>query len=58
MITNKQTKWVYVIKRNQNGSIEKFEARKVGRGFSQEKGINYDKTYAQMARLETWRTML
>jgi hypothetical protein len=52
------TKWVYVIKRNPNGSIEKFKARKVGRGFSQEKGINYDKTYAQMARLETWRIML
>jgi hypothetical protein len=52
------TKWIYVIRRNLNGSIGKFKARKVGRGFSQEKGINYDKTYAQMARLETWRIML
>jgi hypothetical protein len=26
--------------------------------FSQEKGINYDKTYAQMARLEIWRIIL
>jgi hypothetical protein len=52
------TKWVYVIKRNPNESIEKFKARKVGRGFYQEKGINYDKTYAQMTRLETWRVML
>jgi hypothetical protein len=52
------TKWVYVIKRNPNRSIEKFKARKVGRGFSQEKSINYDKTYAQMARLETWQVML
>jgi hypothetical protein len=52
------TKWVYVIKRNPNGSIKKFKARKVGRGFSQEKGIDYDKTYAQMARIETWRVML
>jgi hypothetical protein len=39
-------------------SIEKFKARKVGRGFSQEKGINYDETYAQMARLETLQIML
>jgi hypothetical protein len=47
------TKWVYVIKRNLNGSIEKFKTRKVARGFSLEKGINYNKTYAQMAKLET-----
>ncbi|MBC8079188.1 MAG: DDE-type integrase/transposase/recombinase, partial [Gorillibacterium sp.] len=51
------TKWVYVIKRKMDGTIEKFKARKVGRGFTQEKGVNYDETYAQMARLETWRVM-
>jgi hypothetical protein len=52
------TKWVYVIKRKPDGSIEKFKARKVGRGFSQEKGVNYNETYAQTARLETWRIVL
>jgi peroxiredoxin len=29
------TKWVYVIKRNPDRSIEKFKAQKVGRGFTQ-----------------------
>jgi hypothetical protein len=26
-------------------SVEKFKARKVGGGFSQEKGVNYEDTY-------------
>jgi len=54
------TKWVYVIKRKLDGSIEKYKARKVGRGFTQQDGINYDsdKTYAQMIRPETLKILL
>jgi hypothetical protein len=51
------TKWVYVIKRRCDRSIEKFKARKVGRGFSQEKGENFEDTSAQIARLETWQIL-
>jgi len=42
------TKWVYLVQRKADGTIEKFKAKKVGRGFIQEEGINYDETYAQM----------
>ena len=38
--------------------MEKYKARKVGRGFSQEAGINYDETYAQMMRPETLKILL
>jgi len=40
------TKWVYLVKRKADGTIEKYKARKVGRGFTQQEGINYDETYA------------
>ena len=28
----------------------RYRARKVGRGFTQEQGVNYGETYSQMAR--------
>ena len=52
------TKWVYVIKRKNDGTIEKFKARKVGRGFTQIEGVNFDETYAQMMRPETLKILL
>jgi len=52
------TKWVYLIKRKADGTIEKFKARKVGRGCIQEEGINYNETYAQMMRTETFKILL
>jgi len=54
------TKWVYIIKRKPDGTIEKYKARKVGRGFMQEAGVSYDldKTYAQMIRPETFKILL
>jgi transposase InsO family protein len=52
------TKWVYLIKRTATGEIEKYKARKVGRGFTQEYGLDYDETYAQMMRPETWRMLI
>ena len=39
------TKWVYLIKRNSDGSIEIFQARQVGRRFTQQFGTDCDETY-------------
>jgi len=52
------TKWVYLIKRKPDSSIDKYKARKVGRSFAQEYGINYDETYSQMKRPETFKILL
>ena len=52
------TKWVYLVKRKADGTIEKYKARKVGRGFTQEEGINYNETYTQMMRTETFKILL
>ena len=52
------TKWVYDVKRDREGNLLRRRARKVGRGFTQEYGKNYEDTYSQMARSETWRILL
>ena len=52
------TKWVYDVKRDQDGNLLRRRARKVGRGFTQEKGVNYGETFSQMSRSETWRILL
>jgi transposase InsO family protein len=48
-------KWVYKVKRLADGSIEKYKARYVARGFSQVPGLDYKETYAPTARPETIR---
>ncbi|QRW23942.1 integrase core domain protein [Rhizoctonia solani] len=39
-------KWVLTLKRNANGEPERYKARLVAQGFSQQPGINFDKTFA------------
>ena len=52
------TKWVYDVKKDSAGNITRYRARKVGRGFTQEYGLNYHETFSQMARSESWRVLL
>ena len=52
------TKWVYDVKRDNEGNLLRRRARKVGRGFTQEHGVNYGETYSQMARAETWKVFI
>ncbi|MCI83009.1 retrotransposon protein putative Ty1-copia subclass, partial [Trifolium medium] len=46
-------KWVFKVKKNQDGKIVKHKARLVAKGFLQQEGIDYTEVYAPIARMET-----
>ena len=41
---------LYKIKHGADGSIEKYKARFIARGFSQKEGVDYDETFVPVAR--------
>lgn len=51
-------KWVYKTKRNLDGSVKKYKARLVARGFSQKYGTDYDEVFAPVVRHTTFRVFL
>ncbi|GJW06894.1 retrovirus-related pol polyprotein from transposon TNT 1-94 [Tanacetum coccineum] len=55
---NQRTKWVFRNKLDENGIVSRNKARLVAQGYNQQEGIDYDETYAPVARLESIRILL
>eukprot|EP00253_Pinus_taeda_P023124 PITA_23124 len=52
------SRWIYKVKQAVDGSVEKYKARFVARGFSQIEGIDYEETFSPVARYSSIRMIL
>jgi hypothetical protein len=52
------TKWVFHNKQDEHGVVTRNKARLVAKGYSQVDGLDFDETYAPVARLESIRILL
>jgi hypothetical protein len=49
------SRWLYKVNHVTDGSIEKFKAQFVARGFSQKEGVDYEETFPLVGRYTTIR---
>jgi hypothetical protein len=52
------TKWVFRNKQDEHGVVRRNKARLVAKGYPQVEGLDFDETYAPVARLESIRILL
>ncbi|KAK3002997.1 hypothetical protein RJ639_019416 [Escallonia herrerae] len=51
-------KWVFRLKKNSDGTIDRFKARLVSHGFSQNYGLDYEETFSLVAKMVTVRSII
>lgn len=52
------SRWLYKVKYDVDGSVEKYKAMFVAKGFSQKEGIDYEETFALVDMYISIRSMI
>ena len=52
------SRWVFKIKRNSDGSIQRYKSRLVAQGYTHVEGVDYNEVYSPVARFSAIRSLL
>ena len=51
-------RWIYKVKYNANGSVNRYKARLEAKCYAQTHGVDYEETFAPVAKMTTMRTVI